>query len=96
MDCPIYNVAALLNVAKLDKWQKRADCVEMRRKGIDNLVMVAQEFILKKGVKPPNAVQDSISNSFASVSASASLVDSMDGMLENDDYQDPAQIGDIL
>ena len=79
--CPIYNVAALLNVAKLDKGYGRSDCTEMRRKGIDSLLKVAEQFNLKNiAATISNSQQDTMTSS-----AIPSVVDSMEGILEDDD-----------
>ena len=88
LNCPIYHVAALLNVSKLKAWQTRLDCVEMRRKAIDNLVVVAKEFRKEK-----SGAEIRVESVSALASRSSSMADSLNGLLQDDDYQDTTLIG---
>ena len=92
LKCPVYNVAALLNVAKLSKWQSRADCQQIRRIAIDNLVKVANAFRKHEVASPSRERTEQVPTSSAE-SVGASVADSLDGMLDDDDYRDPAERG---
>ncbi|RNA27693.1 zinc finger BED domain-containing 4-like [Brachionus plicatilis] len=41
IDSSVYCVASLLNVSKIKIWINRPDCVEIKRKALDNLIQVA-------------------------------------------------------
>lgn len=97
LDSPIYCVAALFNVSKLKMCQGRSDCADMRRKGIDNIVRVAEIFnSLKEDLSSSSSVRVPNSSSASTTSSTSTAVDSLNGILEDDDYRDPIEIGDKL
>ena len=92
LESPIYCVASLLNVSKLHKWQTRSDCTYIRRTAIDNLVTVAKQFLSKKY---PNINSEPVETE-TDLSQASSEEDSLNGLFEDDTYNDPATIGNEI
>ena len=86
---PIYNVAALFNVAKHKHWIKRRDCVYIYDKGCDDIVSAAIEFLNRKNLT-------SSASTLSSVSTSHSAKDSLDGFYEEDDITDSTITSQLL
>ncbi len=85
MQSQIYNVAALLNVSRLEQWYSRNDCVSIRKIGSNNIVNVLLSFHNEKAdaaTVDPTAVEPR--QNTATISQS-STVDSMDHWLDSDD-----------
>ena len=92
LSSPIYTVAALLNVSKLNVWYNRADCLEIRRNAIDNIVNVMKTFQEKKSISTSNSVSDNLNKTIQSTSS----CDSIALMLRDDDIIDQIQINDEI
>ena len=92
LSSPIYTVAALLNVSKLNVWYNRADCLEIRRNAIDNIVNVMKTFQEKKSISTSNSVSDNLNKKIQSTSS----CDSIALMLRDDDIIDQIQINDEI
>ena len=90
IDSPIYCVASLLNVSKLNMWQKRSDCAHVRKNGIENLTTVARTFLFKSKTLPD------LSSSLSKNISNSSSIDSLNAMLKDDDYCSENEIGILI
>jgi hypothetical protein len=84
INCPIYNVASLLNVAKMDIWLNRLDCRNIKELALPNINAVCDLFIY-----------ENIELITRKESATLTRKDSMDEFFEEDDTLGPTFIGII-
>ena len=90
MNSPIYAVAALINTAKLRKWQTRSDCAYFRSRAIASLTTVAKSFLItQKDTQQDHPV-------IPRTISAASSIDSMNGLLDDDNYVSETEIGKKL
>jgi len=85
LNSPIYNVASILLVSNLKHWFKRADCVEFRRTGLDNIVPVATGFLERKKSNLNRS-------SSASGLSTSSSIDSLGAWNDDDNNEDECLI----
>ena len=91
INSPVYQVACLLNVKKLKIWFDREDCQVLKRNGIDKMIDVANNFLSSKHKRSQSFASD-ISNT----PSTQSSIDSMIGMLEDNDYLDKNEHSNII
>jgi hypothetical protein len=85
MQSQTYNVAALLNVSRLEQWYNRNDCASIRKIGSKNIVNVLTSFFVEKlDAATVDTTTIEPEKHITTVSHS-STVDSMDHWLDSDD-----------
>ncbi|CAF1029887.1 unnamed protein product, partial [Brachionus calyciflorus] len=88
LNSSIYAVASLINVSKLKLWISRPDCKLIRRRAIDDILVIGRSFVGMK-MRSEEAQSDELNRT---VESTTSTMDSMAGMLRYDDYVSETEI----
>ncbi|RNA20169.1 hypothetical protein BpHYR1_043187 [Brachionus plicatilis] len=81
IDSSLYCVASLLNISKIKIWINRPDCVEIKRKALDNLIQVVKSYTKKKQNNIPETIE-----ALNQTASSISTFDSITALERDDDY----------